>query len=438
MYIESDSLSIGAVAKRIAMAAVMALALGAVTFVVDLIMVRQAATAELSFNADAAYFDNSALSYAGQPAVAAAQSILTDGVVGDLLNDAGAGAADQGNAIEGFRSRLDLEEPALEKLRIRYRDPDPRKASAVANAVASALVKWAPPAAVPSTHRRAAPAAKVKIAVWENPFGVVRRASEMPRILERPARLATGSAAFFFAAAGLGVFLYWRRETQRASADGALEEEHAYTLVPPVEAGAQQAEQASLATEPQAARGLVATEAEDWGGAVAGETEGGWGRSATEPVDLQLPVAMEPEEWWESGAREPEDGWEPSAPEPDEAQQPVAREAEDVGEPVAAEPAMAADQPETVLAAANEPFGNKSEDSGSGRKPFVDPGGGDAEWNARILQILARTSIGQQMEAEQRGGSPKPAASARASKTSKTARTSRTTKTRGPKKPGLT
>jgi hypothetical protein len=76
---------------------------------------------------------------------------------------------------------------------------------------------------------------------------------------------------------------------------------------------------------------------------------------------------------------------------PPKAQPETAREA--VPEP-AAEPARVEEPP----ASRSEP-----EDAKDARVSFVDPSRESANWSASILQALARTSIGQKLEAERRG-----------------------------------
>jgi hypothetical protein len=150
MRMETLSPRAGAMARWIALLAVVALALGVTIFALARGRVERATTAELSFNPDAAYLDDSTLTHNGRPAVAAAQKLLTDAVALDILHKAGHVPADGAAAVRAFRRDLDLEEPSLEALRIRYRDADPQRATAVANAVAAALEGWSPPA--PARH----------------------------------------------------------------------------------------------------------------------------------------------------------------------------------------------------------------------------------------------------------------------------------------------
>ena len=161
MPIETTSPRTGAMVFWIALLALAALALGAGTFVFARRSVERASTAELFFNPDAAYVDDFSLTHADRPAVAAAQSILNDTVVLDVLGQAGDSSADTAAAVAEFRSGMELAEPRLEMLQLRYRDPDPRRACAVANAVATALEEWAPavPAPAASNPRAKTPPA---------------------------------------------------------------------------------------------------------------------------------------------------------------------------------------------------------------------------------------------------------------------------------------
>jgi hypothetical protein len=414
MQIETTSLRASVMARRIALLAVVALALGAGTFVLARSSVEQAPTAELSFNPDAAYHDDFALTRSSQPAVAAAQSILSDAVVLDLLQKARASAGDGAHAIGDFRSRLDLTEPWLETLQVRYRDPDPRTAAVVANAVATAVAEGSPPARAPPArhpkgYRRAA------IPAWENPYRIMRLASVPPRILAEPAWLATGISAFFFAAGVFGGLLVWHRARQASRAEDA--EGRAFTLLPP-----------TLVARQARGEDLVAV--------------------TQEPGAVVHPA--EPDEW-EIGAREPEDAWEPaelvssaaveptaqlpyvfqmgpgraapelvlptggvSAPETVSAASLDSREAEtakwlemsrpEVGRETAAEVVKAAAESAPVEEApAAEPQGlEKREGMEGGRISLADPGAGDVMWSERILLGFARTSIGQMLEAERR------------------------------------
>lgn len=82
------------------------------------------------------------------PAVAFAQSILSDGVVAALAGriDPGPGPGQSNEqTAEYFRSQLELTQPTPETLRVHYRNSDQKLAAAAANAVAEMLGGWIPP-----------------------------------------------------------------------------------------------------------------------------------------------------------------------------------------------------------------------------------------------------------------------------------------------------
>jgi hypothetical protein len=354
MQVETESLRSGVIARRVGVLAVAALILGAGIFLFSWTRVEQAATAELSFNPDSAYLDDASLAHTLHPAVAAAQTVLTDAVVGDLLDKAGDSVAGREDSIGEFRSRLRLEQRSLETLQVRYRDPDRGRANALANAVAAALAEWTPaPAAAPASGAAETPA-------WQNPFQIAHLARTSPGLLAQPVRLAAGVSVLFFVTATLGGFLYGRREIRAAK--GAL----GYTLLPPM-----------FAEETEPAQTL-----------------------APEAAAAQEPMAAEAEDAWASASREPEMLWPPDAAESEELDaRPAiaalaARGAAAIEAPEAAQPALAAATEKAAELSAGSPA-----DVRSGRG-FMDSDGNDAEWNTRILQMLARTSIGQRLEAE--------------------------------------
>ncbi|MGC2637413.1 MAG: hypothetical protein WA294_09560 [Acidobacteriaceae bacterium] len=415
-------------ARRIAVLALLALALGAGTFVLARSSVKQAPAAELSFNPDAAYHDDFALTRTGDPAVAAAQSILSDAVVLDLLLKASASLANGPDAIGDFRSRLDLTEPWPETLQVRYRDPEPRAAAVVANAVATALADGPPPVRSPAT-RHPKGSAKAKNPAWENPYRIMRLASVPPRILAEPAWLATGISALFFAAGVLGGFLFWQRAMQGSHTEAAGQDGGAFTLLPPM-----------LVAKPTPGQEFAAVRLE--------------AAEVVRPAD--------PEEGWEWGAREPEGLGESGEPVSSAAGEPAAQlpfmfqidqrvgidapflprpPAPQLVQPMGATTALEivpeASQvpreseaakieemrrPETRRATAPEgaarpaaesvhvdepPAGmpegiEKPEGVEEGRVSLLDPGADDAVWSERILLGFAGTSIGQMLEGERR------------------------------------
>jgi hypothetical protein len=137
--------------KRLAVLSALAIAAGAGIFLlVRRAAERSAATAVLSFDSAVAARNDAAISQAAQPAIAEADAMLTEAAVLDVLRRAGAAVSDPAVDIGEFRSRVDLEEPSVGTLRVRYHDPDPRQARAMVNAVASAIANWTPPPPAPS------------------------------------------------------------------------------------------------------------------------------------------------------------------------------------------------------------------------------------------------------------------------------------------------
>ncbi|HEX4008189.1 MAG TPA: hypothetical protein VHX60_18590 [Acidobacteriaceae bacterium] len=257
---ESNSLRTGVVTRRIAVLALVALALGAGIFVLARRSVERAPTAEVSFNPDAAYHNDFTLSRADHPAVAAAQAMLSDAVVLDRLEraaTAASGSFEGGPGADGdFRSRLDLEEPGLETLQIRYRDPDARRAAIVANAVATALANGAPPVQAPAGRRPKGRGGN-PAATWENPFTMMRLASVPLRVLDEPAWLAAGIASAFFVAGVFGALLFRQRAMRLADGYDSAEEGRGFTLLPPMPVARLALGRAPVAVAREAAPGMV-------------------------------------------------------------------------------------------------------------------------------------------------------------------------------------
>jgi len=125
-----------------------------------------ATTAVLSFDAGAARQADPAVmnAHAKAPAVALAQSILSDGAVSVLTRQAGLSFGSNQNEAAEFRSRLDMAQTSARLLRVNYKDTDKKLSAAVANAVANMLVAWIPtdvaPTATSTPSQPAAPPAK--------------------------------------------------------------------------------------------------------------------------------------------------------------------------------------------------------------------------------------------------------------------------------------
>ncbi len=130
-------------------AAAVAIALGAGTFV----LARRPAThfasvALLSFDPVVAGRNDPVIIHKSEPAVAVAQSMLTDTVVLELLRTPGLSSADSANGIGDFRARLELREPSPGSLRVLYHDPDSKRSRTMTNAVARTIAAWMPSASV--------------------------------------------------------------------------------------------------------------------------------------------------------------------------------------------------------------------------------------------------------------------------------------------------
>ncbi|MGB9029746.1 MAG: hypothetical protein WCC27_06470 [Acidobacteriaceae bacterium] len=103
--------------------------------------------AVLSFDTSAAQQIDPGLVQAAQPAVALAQSILTDSAVATLSKPAFLSSSNMNNRIGEFRSRLVLSEPSRNVLRVQFTDADSARSADTANAVAKTLAAWTPAAA---------------------------------------------------------------------------------------------------------------------------------------------------------------------------------------------------------------------------------------------------------------------------------------------------
>jgi hypothetical protein len=111
-----------------------------------------ATTAVLSFDAGAARQVNPGVMNANAkgPAVALAQSILSDEAVRELAKQAGLSFSSNKSEVAEFRSRLDMAQTSARLLRVNYKDTDKKRSAAVANAVANTLVAWIPASVVPT------------------------------------------------------------------------------------------------------------------------------------------------------------------------------------------------------------------------------------------------------------------------------------------------
>ena len=125
-----------------------------------------ATTAVLSFDPGAARQVDPGVMNANAkgPAVALAQSILSDEAVRELAKQAGVSFSSNKSEVAEFRSRLDMAQTSARLLRVNYKDTDKKRSAAVANAVANMLVAWIPASVVPTAtsapSRPGAPSAK--------------------------------------------------------------------------------------------------------------------------------------------------------------------------------------------------------------------------------------------------------------------------------------
>jgi hypothetical protein len=109
-----------------------------------------ATTAVLSFDTSAArQVDPGVMNaHAKGPAVALAQSILSDETVRELAKQSGLSFGSNKSEVLEFRSRLVLAQASARLLRVNYKDTDKKRSAAMANAVANLLVAWTPASVV--------------------------------------------------------------------------------------------------------------------------------------------------------------------------------------------------------------------------------------------------------------------------------------------------
>src|ERR1700679_3152945 len=165
---------------RLSILSVVAIAVGAGIFVLARRSAeRSAEAAELSFDSSVAARNDAAVAHATEPALTVAQSMLTESKVLDLLRQIGANPSSPEVSIGEFRTRLDLQQPSDDMLQVFFRDPDPRTARKVANAVASAIVNWNPaqlsPQAVAPPQISSVPALAARAHASQRPPGEALR-----------------------------------------------------------------------------------------------------------------------------------------------------------------------------------------------------------------------------------------------------------------------
>ncbi len=103
-----------------------------------------ATTASLSFNPGVARQIEPRVLDAKEPAVALAQSILSDDVVKAVSKQAGVSFSAAKNDVTEFRSHLEITQPSAKTLRVSYHDADQKKSATAVNTVAIILAAWTP------------------------------------------------------------------------------------------------------------------------------------------------------------------------------------------------------------------------------------------------------------------------------------------------------
>jgi hypothetical protein len=121
-----------------------------------------ATTASLSFNPSVARQIEPRVLDAKEPAVALAQTILSDDVVKAVSKQAGVSFSAAKNDVTEFRSHLEITQPSATTLRVSYHDADQKKSATAVNTVAIILAAWMPfpvvePPPIPLTKQAASP-----------------------------------------------------------------------------------------------------------------------------------------------------------------------------------------------------------------------------------------------------------------------------------------
>jgi hypothetical protein len=104
----------------------------------------QSASAELAFNPNLAQHFDPGLASAQKPAVALADSILSDQAIAALAGQSHPLSATAASQVGEFRSNLELTQPSSTVLRVQFLDSDSGRSAANANAVAKVLAAWTP------------------------------------------------------------------------------------------------------------------------------------------------------------------------------------------------------------------------------------------------------------------------------------------------------
>ena len=123
---------------------------------------RSAGDAVLAFDPALAQQLDPGIASAAHPAVALADTMLTGPTIAPLAKQAHLAATTPAAQVGEFRSDLQLTELSAQRLAVRFQAVDASQSMSVSNAVAHALMGWAPAAALPSPAptQSAAPAAQ--------------------------------------------------------------------------------------------------------------------------------------------------------------------------------------------------------------------------------------------------------------------------------------
>ena len=180
-----------------------AVAIGSGLFILS----RHAATqplvpAVLSFDESAAQQAAPEVTHAKEPAVALAQSILTDEALSGLANRPILSVFGKKSDPVDFRSRLQITQPSVKSLQISYLGTNREFSMATANAVANLLVAWKPlppapaapaPEAVPPVAPAVAQPRRRKLVVPPATDSLADLEAQLSAVDQRLAALAAGS-----------------------------------------------------------------------------------------------------------------------------------------------------------------------------------------------------------------------------------------------------
>lgn len=132
--------------------------------------VQTATAAELSFDPQLAHRFDSGMAQVHDPAVALAQTLLTDAEIEKLSSSANLTSTSAAGRLGEFRARLQLSQPSASTLRVRFLNPDGAPAIEATNTIAQALANLHPsttaapltPPPAPAPVKTSPPPAPVK------------------------------------------------------------------------------------------------------------------------------------------------------------------------------------------------------------------------------------------------------------------------------------